>query len=232
MSRWSSKELMQARILDTAGRLFYGQGIRAVGVDTIAAEIGISKRTLYNYFPSKDELILAYLSRHFIEPRTTERPLLEQILRYFDWLERWFATDTFRGCPFVNAVAELGDPTHPGTKMAVAFKEQRRLWLRDALTQMKVADPDGLATQVAILAEGAIIAALVRGDPGVARAAKAAARILLTAAGVPDPDALPEPVQRTGRVRSRKTPRHGAGSKTQTAEPTPRNAEPKKRTRR
>ena len=206
MSRWPAKEAMQERILDTAGRLFYGQGIRAVGVDTIAAEIGISKRTLYNYFPSKDELIVAYLSRHFIQAKTSDRPLLEQIMRYFDWLERWFASDTFRGCPFVNAVAELGDPTHPGAKMAVAFKEQRRLWLRDALARLNVADPDGLATQVAILVEGAIIAALIRGDPGMAGAAKAAARVLLTAAGVPDPDAVPEPVRRTTRAQSRKSP--------------------------
>jgi AcrR family transcriptional regulator len=201
MNRWPAKEIMQERILDTAGRLFYGQGIRAVGVDTIAAEIGISKRTLYNYFPSKDALIVAYLSRHFIQPRTSDRPLLEQILRYFDWLERWFASDTFRGCPFVNAIAELGDATHPGAKMAVAYKEQRRAWLVDALTQMNVADPDGLATQVAILVEGAIIAALVRGDPAMAGAAKAAARVLLTAAGVPDPDAVPQSARRAGRVR-------------------------------
>jgi AcrR family transcriptional regulator len=211
MSRWPAKEAMQERILDTAGRLFYGQGIRAVGVDTIAAEIGISKRTLYNHFPSKDELILAYLSRHFLELKTSDRPLLEQILRYFDWLERWFATDTFRGCPFVNAVAELGDPTHPGTQMAVAYKERRRLWLRDALTQLNVADPDTLATQVAILVEGAIIAALVRGDPGMARAAKAAARILLTAAGVPDPDAAPQPAPQTGKPRARKSPKRSDG---------------------
>jgi AcrR family transcriptional regulator len=206
MSRWPAKEAMQERILDTAGRLFYGQGIRAVGVDTIAAEIGISKRTLYNYFPSKDELIVAYLSRHFVQAKTSDRPLLEQIMRYFDWLERWFASDTFRGCPFVNAVAELGDPTHPGAKMAVAFKEQRRLWLRDALARLNVADSDGLATQVAILVEGAIIAALIRGDPGMAGAAKAAARVLLTAAGVPDPDAVPQPVRRTAQGRSRKSP--------------------------
>jgi AcrR family transcriptional regulator len=193
MTRWPAKEIMQERILETAGRLFYGQGIRAVGVDTIAAEIGISKRTLYNYFPSKEELILAYLSRQLVQPRTSDRPVLEQVLRYFDWLERWFATDTFRGCPFVNAVAELGDPTHPGTKMAVAYKEQRRLWLRDVLTQANVADPDGLATQVAILVEGAIIAALIRDDPRMARAAKAAARILLVAGGVPDPGEAPKP---------------------------------------
>jgi AcrR family transcriptional regulator len=188
MSRWPAKEAMQERILETTGRLFYGQGIRAVGVDAIAAEIGISKRTLYNYFPSKDALIVAYLSRYMVSPTTSDRPLLEQILRMFDRLERWFATDSFRGCPFVNAVAELGDATHPGAKLAVAYKEQRRIWLRDTLTQMNVADPDGLATQVAILVEGAIIAALVRGDPGMAAAAKAAARVLLTSAGVPDTD--------------------------------------------
>ena len=191
MSRWAAKEAMQERILETAGRLFYGQGIRAVGVDTIAAEIGISKRTLYNYFPSKDELVVAYLSRHCIPPKTSDKPLLEQILHMFDWLERWFASDTFRGCPFVNAIAELGDATHPGTKLSVAYKERRRLWVRDALSRLNVADPDALSTQIAILAEGAIIAALVRGDPAMAAAAKAAARVLLTAAGVHDPEAAP-----------------------------------------
>jgi len=204
MSRWAAREAMQGRILDTAGRLFYGQGIRAVGVDTIAAEIGISKRTLYNYFPSKDQLIVAYLSRYLVPPKTSEQPLLEQILRIFDWLERWFASDSFRGCPFVNAIAELGDATHPGTKMAVAYKEQRRVWLRDALRRLNVADPDCLATQIAILVEGAIIAALVRGDPSMAAAAKAAARVLLTAAGVPDPDAAAparKNVQRRKRSR-------------------------------
>src|SRR5580693_2786817 len=94
-ARSSLRATMRERILETTDRLFYHQGIRAVGVDTIAAEIGISKRTLYNHFPSKDELILAYLTRHLIEPRTSEWPLLEQILRYFDRLERWFAADTF-----------------------------------------------------------------------------------------------------------------------------------------
>jgi AcrR family transcriptional regulator len=187
MKRWAAKETMQKRILDTAGRLFYGQGIRAVGVDTIAAEIGISKRTLYNYYPSKDELIVAYLSRYLIQPKESDRPLLDQVLHYFDWLEGWFASDTFRGCPFVNAVAELSDAEHPGTKMALAYKERRRLWLRDALERLNVADPEALSTQIAILVEGAIIAALIRGDPSMARAAKEAARVLLIAGGVPDP---------------------------------------------
>src|ERR1700723_3378091 len=99
MSRWAAKEAMQERILETADRLFYGQGIRAVGVDTIAAEIGISKRTLYNYYPSKDELIAAYLSRRFIPLLLSDVPPAEQILGAFDRLERSFGTKAFRGCP-------------------------------------------------------------------------------------------------------------------------------------
>jgi AcrR family transcriptional regulator len=184
MSRWVAKEAMQERILATADRLFNGQGIRAVGVDTIAAEIGISKRTLYNYFPSKDALIVAYLSRRFVPLKSSDGPPLEQILRVFDWLERWFASESFRGCPFVNAVAEIGEPTHEAAKIAVGFKEQRRLWLRELLTRAHATHPDALATQIALLVEGAIVAALVRGDPGMARAAKDAARVLLTAGGV------------------------------------------------
>ena len=79
---------MKDRILETADRLFYLQGIRAVGVDTIAAEIGISKRTLYNHFPSKDALISAYLARRFVAPRPSDKSPVEQILGTFDSLER------------------------------------------------------------------------------------------------------------------------------------------------
>jgi AcrR family transcriptional regulator len=184
MTRWPSREVMERRILETADRLFYGRGIRAVGVDTIAAEIGISKRTLYNYFPSKDALIAAYLARRAGSVGSSDRPPLEQILRTFDWLERWFAREDFRGCPFVNAVAELGEPAHPAAQISLKFKEKRRRWFRDMLTQVGAADPDGLASQLAILVEGAIASALVRGDPSVAQAAKAAARVLLANAGV------------------------------------------------
>jgi AcrR family transcriptional regulator len=175
---------MRDRILETADRLFYSQGIRAVGVDTIAAEIGISKRTLYNHFPSKDALIFAYLTRRFVPLDASDLSPVEQILGAFDRLERRFASTAFRGCPFVNAVAELGEKGHPANQIALAFKEQRRTWFRDLLTRLGVPDPDGLATQLALLVDGAIAGALVRGDPAMARAAKEAARTLLEAAGV------------------------------------------------
>jgi AcrR family transcriptional regulator len=179
MSRWPCKASMQERILATADRLFNGEGIRAVGVDKIAAEIGISKRTLYNYYPSKDELVLAYLSRRYVPVRSSDRPPDEQILQMFDWLEKWFASGNFRGCPFVNAVAELGESA---AKIAVEFKEQRRMWLCGLLQQLQIEEADVLATQLAILMEGAIASALVRGDPKVARCAKEAARVLIAAA--------------------------------------------------
>jgi AcrR family transcriptional regulator len=183
MSR-SEKPTMKERILETADRLFYLRGIRAVGVDTIAAEIGISKRTLYNHFPSKDELIAAYLARRFRQVPASDKPPAEQILGTFDSLERRFAREDFRGCPFVNAVAELGAEDQAVKKIAIAFKESRRVWFRNLLMQLDVDSADDLATQLTLLVDGSIAQDLVRDDPSMARAAKAAARVLLKNAGV------------------------------------------------
>src|SRR5665213_492622 len=178
------KPAMKDRILETADRLFYLQGIRAIGVDTIAAEIGISKRTLYNHFPSKDALIAAYLARRFVAPRPSDKPPAEQILGTFDALERRFAGKDFRGCPFVNAVAELGAEDRSVRKIAIAFKESRRLWFRDLLIQLGVTDAEALATQLALLVDGSIARDRCARDPAMARAAKEAARVLLRNAGI------------------------------------------------
>ena len=187
-ARPNKKPSMKERILETADRLFYLQGIRAIGVDTIAAEIGISKRTLYNHFPSKDALISAYLERRFMKhtppDRRSEKSPVEQILGTFDSLERRFAHKDFRGCPFVNAVAELGADAKPVRKIAIAFKESRRLWFRDLLMQLDVADAEALATQLVLLVDGSIAQDLVRDDPAMARAAREAAKVLLASAGV------------------------------------------------
>src|ERR1700737_1518288 len=153
------------RILETADRLFYLRGIRAVGVDTIAAEIGISKRTLYNHFPSKDELIAPYLAARFVQPRPSDKPAAEQILGTFDSLERRFSNRDFRGCPFVNAVAELGPEDRSGKKIAIAFKESRRVWFRDLLMQLDVADANDLAPQLTLLVDGATAQDLARDTP-------------------------------------------------------------------
>jgi AcrR family transcriptional regulator len=177
-------QTMKERILETADKLFYLQGIRAIGVDTIAAEIGISKRTLYNHFPSKDALIAAYLERRFVQPRPSDKPPAEQIIATFDSLERRFAAKDFRGCPFVNAVAELGPADRAVKKIAIAFKESRRTWFRDRLNELGVANAEALATQLVLLVDGSIAQDLVRDDPAMARAAKEAATVLLRNAGV------------------------------------------------
>jgi AcrR family transcriptional regulator len=170
------------RILAAADRLFYSQGIRAVGVDTVAAEAGVSKRTLYNHYPSKDDLIGAYLTARFKPIAPSDAPARAQVLGVFDYLERRFAEGGFRGCPYINAVTELSDPKHPAAGIAVRFKEQRRLWFRGLLERLGVKKPDALATQLQILSEGALTGALVRGDPSLARSARDAAEVLLDSA--------------------------------------------------
>jgi AcrR family transcriptional regulator len=205
MTASSEKQDMKERILETADRLFYLQGIRAVGVDTIAAEIGISKRTLYNHFPSKDALIAAYLQRRFKMPPLSDKVPAAQILGTFDSLERRFGSAGFRGCPFVNAVAELGAEDRSVRKIAVAFKESRRAWFRDLLTQLGVDDADGLATQLALLVDGSIAQNLVRDDPSMARSAKAAAQVLLANAGITEDSSADKPQRRASPARSAKS---------------------------
>ncbi len=170
------------RILAAADKLFYRRGIRAIGVDTVAAEAGVSKRTLYNHYPSKDALITAYLTSRFSLLPPSDKPAREQLLSAYDRVERMLADGSFRGCPYVNAVTELGDPRHPAAAIAAQFKEQRRLWYRGLLERLGARDADGLATQLQILFEGALSLALVRGDPAVARSARKAAEVLIFAA--------------------------------------------------
>src|SRR5580700_9823860 len=112
------------RILETVDRLFYRQGIRAVGVDAIAAELGISKKTLYRHFPSKDDLVVAYLKGRFRPlPEASTKPPAEQILANLEWIARSVSSARdFRGCAFVNALAELGSEESEARALAVAYK--------------------------------------------------------------------------------------------------------------
>ncbi len=210
MERSAGKVVMQERILKTADSLFYGEGIRAVGVDTIASEVGISKRTLYNYFPSKDDLIVAYLARRLRPTAVSELPPAEQILGNFEQLERSLADDGFRGCPFVNAVAELKEPGHAANKIALAFKDQSRTWFRELLSRLEIANPESLAMQLMLLVDGAIAAAVVRRDPKMARVAREAARVLLLAAGVDSPAVLAKREQPLKRRPHRGSSRRNA----------------------
>src|SRR6476620_6076013 len=180
------EDVTRAKILETIDRLFYRQGIRAVGVDTIVAELGISKKTLYRYFRSKSEMIEAYLRGRFRPlPVDSDKPPAETILSNFAWLERSLSSKKeYRGCAYLNALAELGDDERESRDLAASFKESRRLWFRGLLSKLDIDDPDTLATQIYLLVDGADWAMLTRKDPSSTRAAIAAARILLKNAGV------------------------------------------------
>ncbi|SEC96333.1 TetR/AcrR family transcriptional regulator [Bradyrhizobium erythrophlei] len=186
MAAKQDEDVTRANILETIDRLFYRQGIRAVGVDTIVAELGISKKTLYRHFRSKSEMIEAYLRGRFRPiPHESDKHPAELILSNFAWLERSLSSKKeFRGCAYLNALAELGDDERESRNLAAHFKESRRLWFRDLLSKLDVDDPDMLATQLALLVDGAYSAMLIRKDSSSTRAATAAARILLKNAGV------------------------------------------------
>lgn len=175
------------RILDVADRLFYERGIHAVGVDAIVAESGAAKTTLYSHFRSKDELVAAYLSRRcqrWREHLDTELAAhggsaSERILYVFDVLGQWFAEPSFRGCPFINAMAEFSSD-HPA---AIATREHRKglLTILTRLTAEAGAPaPDALAAQLLLLYDAAMVTAYIDRDPAAAQTAKGAANALLT----------------------------------------------------
>ena len=169
--------------MEAADRLFYQKGIRAVGVDTVAAEAGISKRSLYDTFPSKDALVAAYLRQRIQPLPASDQPPAEQVLALFDQLQTRFATGDFRGCPFVNAVTELADDCESARAIALGYKEERRQHIASLLARAGSSNPDALASQIALLFEGAIASMLVRQDPAVAIQAREAAKVLIQAGG-------------------------------------------------
>jgi AcrR family transcriptional regulator len=174
---------MAERILEAADRLFYQRGIRAVGVDAVAAEAGISKRSLYDTFPSKDALIAAYLRQRIQPSPSSDQPPAAQVLALFDQLYARFDSGTFRGCPFVNAVTELATDCEIARGIAMAYKEERRQHIASLLARAGASNPDTIASQIALLFEGAIASMLVRRDPAVAIQARDAATVLMRAAG-------------------------------------------------
>jgi AcrR family transcriptional regulator len=183
---------MRDRILDAAERLFYAHGIQSIGVDAVVHEAGISKRTLYKHFGSREMLVAAYLARRGARQPETPKPgeELQEILGVFKRFERWFASDEFRGCPFSNAIAELGgDAAHPALQVARDIKARNTAWFEQRLRALGAAHAASLATQLSILVEGSVALAVQRkadgSAPQVARAAAAAARALLHAARIP-----------------------------------------------
>ncbi|TKT74912.1 TetR/AcrR family transcriptional regulator [Aquamicrobium sp. LC103] len=180
------------RILQAANRLFYGAGVRAVGVDAVAEKAGVTKKTLYYHFRSKDDLVEAYLA-------SRDQPNLALFAKWFDEAEGAFpdriralfanlAASTrgrrWKGCGFLRTAAELVDtPGHPAVKLAGLHKKKLEAWLAGIIAVDGRAQAEELARQIVLLMDGSFSAMLVHRDAAYIESAGDAAVALLERAG-------------------------------------------------
>ena len=185
-------------LIDTAIVLFAEHGYHATGIDAILAAAGVSKKTLYRHFRSKDELILAALKKYDglfrndfmrqVEARA-ETPR-GRLLAVFDVAADWFRQNNFYGCMYINAIGEYAAPDTPIRQVCKEFKALMRRYIENLCVDLRVPDPAGLAEELALLLEGAIVTAQVSETRARAAqvAATAAAVLIDRATGAADGD--------------------------------------------
>lgn len=179
-------EVARERALDAAERLFYGRGVQSVGMDDVRGASGISLKRLYQLFPAKEQLVVAYLERRDVRWRdrlaayvaARDEPRA-RILAVFDWLAEWFAEDDFRGCAWINAYGELGAVSDAVAEQARAHKRAFREYVGALVAGAGL--PATLAAPLYLLAEGAMVTAGITGGTEPAAQAREGARLLLTA---------------------------------------------------
>jgi AcrR family transcriptional regulator len=178
-------------IVTTALRLFSEQGFHATGIDQVVSESGVSKKTLYSHFRSKDELILAVLAYYdgafrndFMKrvEAAAKRPRA-RLLAVYDVAGRWFEDEKFFGCLFVNAVGEHSKPESPLRHVCQGFKKQMRDYIRELVEDAGLDRPAEISAEFALLLEGAIVTAQVSDTVEAAKTAKRIAKKLLAGAG-------------------------------------------------
>ncbi len=185
------KSNARQRILDTSERLFYAEGFRAVGVDRVVAEADVAKMTLYNHFPSKDDLMLATLKQQEAKVATMFDTAIKSYLAvgearldaFFLALGDWFQSPGFRGCSFINARVELADPDHPVSKFSAAHKQRFHAQLAEIVAEAAGHEiADSVAPAITLIVEGAIVAAVMQQSPRSAEIARKASNALISAA--------------------------------------------------
>ncbi len=155
---------VRERLLDTADRLFYKEGVRAVGIDRVLTEAGAAKASLYSHFGSKDDLVAAHVERRVeaaraqIEAWVADIPSAERALRFFDWVVELTKSRDFRGCPLQHVVAELSDPKHPARVVAAGQREWLHAKFLEWVRAAGVASPAATAGALVVLFDGAIAA--------------------------------------------------------------------------
>lgn len=184
-------ESVRDRILNTARELFYREGVRAVGVDTVVAQSGVAKTSLYRWFPSKDALIAAVLEQEAQDrwngwdrnlARSASSDPRDQLRAQLVGITRWVSSPKYRGCPFMNATSEFPDPAHPGRKVAREVADELRRRVRGLIDRIEgVRDPAALTDQIVLLIDGALTTAVCIGKDGPAQYLQSAAETLLQA---------------------------------------------------
>ena len=176
-------ESARGRLLSAATRLFCKNGINATGIDAIINEAGTAKTTLYKLFGSKTNLVHAVLESEGRQWREWFIGAMEsgggdaqaKLTRIFPALKSWFGEERFYGCPFINAVAEHDKDQKQFRAIAMRHKKVVLAHIEKLAAEMGAAEPELLAHQLALLIDGAIVAAMVSRNPGVADTAGLAA---------------------------------------------------------
>jgi AcrR family transcriptional regulator len=179
----------RATALDAADRLFYERGIRAVRMEEVRDQSGVSLKRLYKLFPDKDrlaeealrrrEVAFAEALRDYTEAKRSPRA---RVLSLFDFLAEWFAEPQFRGCPFINAFGEMSSTS--ASVLAVAQSQKRSLRAFIGELVAAAGGTAALADQITMLFNGAIVSASILNDERAARRAKRAVEALLNAHGL------------------------------------------------
>jgi AcrR family transcriptional regulator len=182
-----AKQDARERILDTAYELFSRRAIRDVGIDEVTERAGVAKATLYRHFPSKDDLVIAFLECReerwtlaWVEAEAKRRGATpeEQLLAIFELFDEWFQRDDFEGCSFINVMLETPERRHSANRACVAHLENIRDVLRTFASEAGLRDVDAFARSWHILMKGSIVSA-AEGDRDAAKRAKEMARTLI-----------------------------------------------------
>lgn len=169
---------VREKILNVASELFYRDGIRAVGVDTVVAESGAAKTSLYRWFPTKDDLVAAFLEREHrdffahwdkVAAANADRPR-QELSEHLKWLAAYITGPRYRGCPFLNMAIEFPESGLPGRIIAHKNKSELHRRFLTLARGIKAKSPESLADQLVLLIDGAFANSQVLGKKGPARA--------------------------------------------------------------
>jgi AcrR family transcriptional regulator len=181
---------VRTRILETASALFYRRGVRAVGIDLVLQESGAAKATLYRHFPTKDDLVVAYLEREEEDFWRTwdevaarhPKSASAELEAHLQWIGERLGRSNYRGCPQINVAAEFAEADHPAREVARSHMRELRARLGALARGLGATRPDLLGAQLALLVNGAFASSELLSPDETMRVLLGGARALVAAA--------------------------------------------------